>query len=420
MTNSTVGVGVITYRDGVATFPGYFQEEPYYDIANLEVLRGPQGTFIGQNAIGGALFITETNPSLNGGYHGYLQGQAGNYQDAALQGAVNIPISDTLAARVAFDDEYRGSFYQVTGAAGASVGLLKESSARVSFLWTPTSQINVLFKTDLNYINMGGYPDSPATATTDPFKISSDAHNFAEDKFGRSLVDSSYTFGDGIKLRSVTGFQEGRTAATYDLDGTDLFNFTINDHVDEQVFSQEFNLISPSEGLFTWVAGVYYQHNNFRYPVGDTPGYQVLYPGIVDYYFNGKQSSETTAEFGQVSFNLPAGFQIQAGLRNTQSSNANHLNIHYDYPTGDIPIPQDQTERDQKVTGKVTLNWTLDPYNFLYAFVATGPQIRRRQRADGAGPRRADQAGGRHRLRNRLEERGAGASSPLPDRLLLL
>jgi iron complex outermembrane receptor protein len=38
--NSQTTVGVVTYRDGVATFPGYFQEEPYYDVASVEILRG--------------------------------------------------------------------------------------------------------------------------------------------------------------------------------------------------------------------------------------------------------------------------------------------------------------------------------------------------------------------------------------------
>src|ERR1700755_1848496 len=40
--------GVVVYRDGFPTFPGYFQNEPYYDVAAIEVLRGPQGTFVGQ------------------------------------------------------------------------------------------------------------------------------------------------------------------------------------------------------------------------------------------------------------------------------------------------------------------------------------------------------------------------------------
>ena len=66
-TNTQTTTGVITYRDGVATFPGYFAEEPYYDIASVQILRGPQGTFGGQNATGGAVLVESNDPDLKGG-----------------------------------------------------------------------------------------------------------------------------------------------------------------------------------------------------------------------------------------------------------------------------------------------------------------------------------------------------------------
>jgi len=69
--NTQTATGVITYRDGAPTFPGYFQQEPYYDIANLQVLRGPQGTIVGQNATGGAVFVNSNDPLIGGGMHGY-------------------------------------------------------------------------------------------------------------------------------------------------------------------------------------------------------------------------------------------------------------------------------------------------------------------------------------------------------------
>src|SRR5882757_8077827 len=116
--NSQTTVGVVTYRDGIATFPGYFQEEPYYDVASVEILRGPQGTFGGQNATGGAVFVNTNDPKIGGGYTGYFQAQVGNFSDYAVQGAVNVPISDTLAARFAFNGERRDSFYNVTGPNG--------------------------------------------------------------------------------------------------------------------------------------------------------------------------------------------------------------------------------------------------------------------------------------------------------------
>src|SRR6187549_2188946 len=79
--NTQTTTGVITYRDGVPTFPGYVQGEPYYDIANIQVLRGPQGTIVGQNATGGAVFVNTNDPMIEGGTHGYFQVQAGNYSD---------------------------------------------------------------------------------------------------------------------------------------------------------------------------------------------------------------------------------------------------------------------------------------------------------------------------------------------------
>ena len=109
--NTQTTTGVITYRDGVPTFPGYFQMEPYYDVANIQVLRGPQGTIVGQNATGGAVFVNTNDPIIGGGIHGYFNANYGNYNDFGIQGAINIPISDTFAARVAAFGQRRDSFF---------------------------------------------------------------------------------------------------------------------------------------------------------------------------------------------------------------------------------------------------------------------------------------------------------------------
>ena len=177
-TNSTVTVGVVTYRDGVATFPGYLQSEPYYDIQSLEILRGPQGTFAGQNATGGAVVITEAAPTF-GSYGGYLEGQLGNYDDKRLRGAINLPISSTFAARIAFNSEYRESFHEITGGYTGHPGRLQSNSVRLSLLWKPTEALTVSLKEDYNHIDMGGFPADPATATNDRFKITNNAFNSA-------------------------------------------------------------------------------------------------------------------------------------------------------------------------------------------------------------------------------------------------
>ncbi len=180
----------------MATFPGYFAEEPYFDVADVEILRGPQGTFSGQNATGGAVIVNSQNPVIDGGYHGYLLGHYGNYNDTGLQGAVNLPINSTLAARVAFDGEYRNSFYHITGLTGDPD--VMQGSTRISLLWTPTPSLKVLFKTDYDYLDNGGYFGdalvNPVTGKLNPtnhlFDFSNNFETYAIDQFVRSVLRS--------------------------------------------------------------------------------------------------------------------------------------------------------------------------------------------------------------------------------------
>ncbi len=365
--NTQTSTGVITYRDGVATFPGYFQDEPYYDLSSLEVLRGPQGTFAGQNATGGAVFITEANPTLNG-VDGYALGQYGNYNDAMVQGAVNLPVSDTVAARVAFYDEYRDSFYHITGPYTGGNGTLKQASFRFSLLWQPSEALKILWKNDYSYIDFGGYPADPGTAKNDIFHITANAEQLAIDQFGRSVLNASYLFANGVTLRSISGYQFGRTAYDADLDGTSALNYVFKDAVKERIFSEELNLISPDRGFLTWVAGLYYQSNDYMFPGGQF--YIGFPPGFYDYYLDGVNRTNTAAAFGQLSFNFTANVQLQMGLRYSHNDSTNRVVIRI--PTFAFTLPDHQAEHDDRLTGKVALSWTVTPNNFLYAFVATG------------------------------------------------
>jgi iron complex outermembrane recepter protein len=79
--------------------PRVFETE-YYDMAQVEILRGPQGTLYGRNATGGAVNLKTARPEI-GEFRAHGEGQLGNFSHRKAKGAVNIPINDYMAARIA-------------------------------------------------------------------------------------------------------------------------------------------------------------------------------------------------------------------------------------------------------------------------------------------------------------------------------
>lgn len=366
--NTQTTTGVIVNRDGVATFPGYFTEEPYYDIASVQILRGPQSAFGGQNAIAGAVLVKSNDPVINGGYHGYLQGQAGNYSDVGLQGAINIPISNTLAARVAIDSENRDSFYNISGPYTGSNARYRGRSVRLGLLWQPSDALSVLFKTDYNHLDMGAYPADPVNSPNDPFNITANANLMALDRFSRSVLKIDYKFDNGVKLRAISGYQTGTTAYQGDLDGTEFGDETFRDSVNETIYSQELNLISPDTGPLTWVLGAFWQRDTYTFPLGQ---YEIgVPPGnpATEYTLNGTNPQQTKAVFGQLDYQLTDQLKVDVEGRYTKNTTANNISVDQ----YGVPLLDQQSASYTNFSGKVALDWTLSARQFLYAFVATG------------------------------------------------
>ena len=95
----TSNPGVAYYIDGVFIPHEQFIAQSFFDIESLEVLRGPQGTLTGQNSTGGAVYVRTPAPTF-GEFSGYLDQTIADYDWYRTVGAVNVPVSDTLAIRV--------------------------------------------------------------------------------------------------------------------------------------------------------------------------------------------------------------------------------------------------------------------------------------------------------------------------------
>lgn len=375
--------GVLIYRDGVSTTPnGLISDEPYYDIASIEVLRGPQGTFAGQNATGGAIFITEANPTLDK-FGGWVEGQIGNYQDVRVRGAVNIPLSDQLAIRVATDNENRDTYFNMSGPWTGNPGKLHSTNWRVSTLWKPDDDFTALLKLDYNYIDHGGSPAAPFTGLTQHvFDVASDSYLAGFEKQYRIVLQLSERFADGITLKSISGFQVGRLTYSLDADGTatpppaglspEIFVANATD----RTISEEINLVSADTGPFTWVVGGVYQDddlNNPQFILSLAPGGTQTQSIAL----NALQSTAIRTSWGvfaQGSYAITDALKLQAGARYSQT-NFTTRSIAQLLFNG-FPL-QTQTldnakQSDSRLTYKVDLDYTLDEHDFLYAFIATG------------------------------------------------
>ncbi|HXQ16628.1 MAG TPA: TonB-dependent receptor, partial [Caulobacteraceae bacterium] len=333
LTNVQTPSGVVTYWDGVAAFPGFFADAPYYDISSVEVLRGPQGTFAGQNATGGAVFIT-TNDARLGALGGDVEGQYGNYNDTLLRGFINVPIGDTLALRLAFNGEKRNSFYTVGGGwttrYGGPPGRQLLGSLRFGMTWQPTEALKVVFKADANYLDHGAFLGSPSLNPANPtqlnpadlFHVNSFIYDYATNKGYRLTLNAAYTLPDGIIVRSITGWQAGGGNANIDL--TELApGDSFEDYGREQIASEEINVVSPdNHGPLSWVGGLYYQHDYVSLlPGGGAPGFDIGVPhGIVDLELNYHTPKTTEAVFGQVSYDITSALQLQVGARYTHET----------------------------------------------------------------------------------------------------
>lgn len=80
----------------------------YFDLQNVQVLKGPQGTLFGRNTTGGAVLIVPKKPTDELG--GYLEGSLGNYDMYRLQGVLNVPLAETFKARIGFDRMKRDGY----------------------------------------------------------------------------------------------------------------------------------------------------------------------------------------------------------------------------------------------------------------------------------------------------------------------
>ena len=333
----------------------------YFDLANIQVLAGPQGTLFGKNATGGNILFEPVKPK--DAFEGYVRVQLGNYDDRRIEGALNTPIvPGRVMLRIAGEVGRRDGYTKDVGPffAGKDYDNLSYESFRFGLTVRPSD--NVELYTMLRYYhsdNNGGgtvlaafnpaagadlgppfgfipvlafYPGA-ATAVAQqqargPRRVSYDLDQFSETKYWQVINQASVQLTDTIKLRNIVSYSELRTIYGYDYDAT---IYPLADQrgriptIAPNFFTEELQLQGTLfDDAVDFSVGGYLDRQSWRDPAGIEQytffPIGTLIPPISGYFTNRNRSE---AVFGQATVDLgklsPAltGLSVTGGLRYT-------------------------------------------------------------------------------------------------------
>jgi iron complex outermembrane recepter protein len=296
------GVGI--YIDGVYLPRAQGSLLAVADIAQVEVLRGPQGTLFGKNTIGGAINVTTVKPSYEFGGNAELR--LGYLGQVETRGAVNIPLLPEMAAmRISFATATNRG-YTRNRFLGNRTSDEKMLAGRIQLLVNPTPTSEFILSLD--------HSREPRSATSAKCKVIPDGAGLlqgglfrfiapevqagceqddarsdrevvqdgkAEDSirtYGTTLL-GTIELGDNLTFKTTTAWRRNKTSRFFDADGTQ-FNIAQDqrelggDSGEQDAISQEFNLSGVSMGgRLKWTSGAYWfyetnQDNNSAAALG--------------------------------------------------------------------------------------------------------------------------------------------------------
>lgn len=405
----SVAIVIDQVPQGNASFPQLF------DMAQVEVLRGPQGTLFGQTASAGVINVRTAAPdptvfAVKAGADYSDKGTAGSkYGSRVVRGVLNVPLTDDSALRFA-------AFYKNEIGVQKNVYLGKENdgkdlSFRARYMVKPTDTLtvnltgeyNTTDRDGVNFFAMAkaptGFANSAASTANQVncgLTIDESAQQYCSERHPKEKV-KNYGFsgvvewaGDGLAVTSVTGYRY-KNRQQIDLNysrqvGVPQASDQRFDNFANQ-FSQELRLASNGDSQFNYTTGLYYSRFNYKSrPIGNLPfgvgsapvGFSVC--GFSPPYFcpvapefrRADVTVTAQAAFADITYDFTDSWTVFTGLRYTQqkadftyslftATNPNGLRLN--------PAPP---VKDNNVSGRAGFRWRLNEVAMVYASVAQG------------------------------------------------
>ena len=313
---------------------------PAFDLARVEVLRGPQGSLFGRNTPAGVVKF-ESNRPVKGKFEGYGSLSAGTFSTVNLEGALNVPTSADSALRLSLMSQTRSDWVENTFDAGPTQDLegYRDSAVRLQWLTEPTKDFSALANVHArdydgsarlfraNIIRTGS---NELVSGFDERKISIDGKNESEVQNYGGNLRLRWAVAPGLALNSITGYEQVRTYSRGDIDGgfgaaflppgasgpgvIPFASETADGMPAHSQWTQELRLESDTKGPIDWQAGVFLFKEDYKV---ESFSYDSLAANAQDGYQRIRQKNDAWAVFGALSYAVSPALKLRGGLRYT-------------------------------------------------------------------------------------------------------
>ncbi|MDB5713981.1 MAG: hypothetical protein JWO15_1378 [Sphingomonadales bacterium] len=428
---SSVSVAI----DGIQLSRGYLTQAAFFDLRQVEVLKGPQALFFGKNSPAGVISLKSADPGAE--WEGYAKG---GYEFRAneryVEGAIGGPVTPELGVRVAVRASKMDGWLKndavpianpfvpsqpLPGATNNKVTPAARSlAARATVVYKPASNFTATLKLlysdyrdnelsgQVQAVRCNGRPHPTTSGQIDPngdctpdnhrsvggfndavmmnFPYVKDSRFFSTNKSFLGSLALGYDVTDSISLASVTGYYRLDAVGFGSYDGTSFNAFGAVNGEKSQLFSQEVRITSSFDSPVNFMVGGFYEYskrNTFTVAYGGfgTPPSDPNFANRTIAYWNDDHlKGNTYSGFAQAMWDITDNVQLSGGVRYThETKNAIAAEI---YVNPGLPaavatlLPAGSTFRypykDSNWSPEVTLTWHPTSDQTLYASYKTG------------------------------------------------
>ena len=389
--------------DDVALENPMLKSFPVFDLASVEVLRGPQGTLFGRNTPAGVIKLDSAKPGDT--WSGYASGSWATYDTVNAEAAIGGPLGGGFSFRASGLLQYRDNWVTNTSTSGAADKKLegyRDAAGRFQLAYS-SGDFNALVNVHVRDLN--GTPrvfraglfvqgSNNFTPGFDPSKVALDGYTSQSMTQWGTNLHLDYHFAGLGTLYSITAFEKAHVESTGDIDGGNVYNFptgALNDALfpdntggvtRPSEFSQELRFASDPLGGFRFQGGAYYFHQILNYAEYDYTYPPTTRAANLDQDIEHHDKNENYGIFASLEYKPVEQLTLRAGARYSHDHKDDLITGYSSGLTASIPqLPGgiispalDAKASAGQVTWDASATYAVSPAVNIYARVATGYQ----------------------------------------------